>query len=137
MKRQPEEAKIIMENVVETLSKDLERVSFENLPDMAPVSDTSASSASSSAGCGGSGAGAQHLTTLSETSEVESVQQVDEKAWLETKATTTTEEETSSKQSSSKGSRKVSWGDVELRFFPMVPGDHPDAQGVPVCYGMT
>lgn len=124
MKRQLKEATIVMENVVETLSKDLERVSLENLPDVAPVSDNSASSA------GSGSAGAQHVRTPSESSEVESVHQVDEKEWSETKART--KEETSSNQSGKDSPLHVSWGDVEIRFFPIVPGDHPDAQGVPV-----
>ena len=119
MKRPQRESRIIMENVAETLSKDVKHGGMDSLPDMLPVSDTSASSCASSSRC--SGTPQHHRATLSDTSEAESIQQLeDEKAWVE------------HAEQRNCNRRKVRWGDVEIRLFPMVPGDHPDAQGVPV-----
>jgi len=121
--KQPAET-IRLENMAETLSKDFEKLSIEILPDLAPVSDTSASSSSASLCCIEECTNESHHVALSETSEVESIKQVDEKAWLEA-------------EESNVSRRKVHWGDVELRYFPIVVGDHPDAQGVPVRFGST
>lgn len=118
MRRQRIKAKIIMDNVVQALTKEFEQSSLESSSNTVLVSDTSASSASSDGCCY-----AHHSprTTVSETSEVESIHQVeDEKAWSEHVVETNRNE------------RKVHWGDVEIRLFPIIPGDHPDAQGVPV-----
>ena len=120
MRRQRMKAKIIMENVVQALTKEFEQSSLESSSNTVLVSDTSASSASSDGCCF-----AHHSprTTVSETSEFESIHQVeDEKAWSEHVV----------ESNRSQIQRKVHWGDVEIRLFPIIPGDHPDAQGVPV-----
>lgn len=119
MKRQRREVTIIMENVVETLTKEFEHASLEGLPHSVPVSDTSASSVSSDGLCC-----AHHSprTTVSDTFEVERVHQVDDEKALSEHAVECT-----------RSQRNAHWGDVEIRLFPIIPGDHPDAQGVPVC----
>jgi hypothetical protein len=121
MRRQRTKAKIIMENVVQALTKEFEQSSLESSSNTVLVSDTSASSASSDGCC--YNAHQSPRTTVSETSEVESIHQVeDEKAWSEHVV----------ESNRSQIQRKVHWGDVEIRLFPIIPGDHPDAQGVPV-----
>ena len=117
------QATITLENVMEAVAKD---VAIENLPDLAPVSDTSASSACS---CFPENA-------PSTRSQSGSVEQLDSDA-SQSGSVEQLEEEvafTEADEGSEKRERKVHWGFLEMRFFPIIPGDHPDAQGVPVRF---
>jgi hypothetical protein len=47
----------------------------------------------------------------------------------------TTEENKTIQSSGRKPVRKVTWGNVAMRMFPVIPGDHPDTrEGPPVSF---
>ena len=112
---------IRLENVIETVTKELEHVSIEDLPELDPVSDTSATSACSTTGFG---LPENQSSSNFDTLEGDIVEHTEEKTAL-------------GEDSDRKRRRKVHFGTISFRLFPMIPGDHPDAQGVPVrrCCG--
>jgi hypothetical protein len=115
MKIEKESESVCVENM--STMKD---VFVQGVPSVAPLSDTSASSASCCYVERSPSDG-----DLSESSEdsAESLQRIaelDADAWIERSGATDV-------------TRRVSWGEVETRLYPIIPGDHPDTwQGPPV-----
>lgn len=106
---------VYLENVVGLMNGVPSKMKFENIPDVAPVSDTSAGSSSPSCN--------QARSNASDISDATSVKlaEVDAVAWEEAESSPKRER------------RKIHWGTVETRHYPVIPGDHPDTfQGPPV-----
>lgn len=99
---------------VKELQKQVADLSFEKEPYCAPVSDSSGSTFTDHAE-------PTNKSTYSDISDTNSELRIEEEGaqWMELQLQP----------------RKISWGAVDIRYFPIIAGDHPDTtQGPPVSF---